>query len=46
MNGGLNISEIVTDKLNEVRGVNMQVSRREKLARLDRKVKEVRWMCV
>ncbi|KAJ8661579.1 hypothetical protein O0I10_002847 [Lichtheimia ornata] len=41
MNGGLNISEIVTDKLNEVRGVNMQVSRREKLARLDRKVKEL-----
>ncbi|KAI9489566.1 hypothetical protein BDB00DRAFT_770373 [Zychaea mexicana] len=36
--GGLNISEIVTDKINEVRGIDMQRSRREKLARLERKL--------
>ncbi|KAI8140820.1 hypothetical protein BJV82DRAFT_519426 [Fennellomyces sp. T-0311] len=41
LDGGLNISELVTDKINEVRGINMERARREKLARLDRKVKEL-----
>lgn len=39
--GGLNISEFVADKLNEVRGIDMQRARREKLARLERKIKEL-----
>lgn len=40
--GGLNISEFVTDRLNEVRGVDMQRARLEKIARLERRVKEVK----
>ncbi|KAI9266472.1 hypothetical protein BDA99DRAFT_505758 [Phascolomyces articulosus] len=41
LDGGLNISEIVTDKINEVRGIDMQHARREKLVRLERKIKEL-----
>lgn len=40
--GGSNISEFVTDRLNEVRGVDMQRARLEKIARLERRVKEVK----
>lgn len=39
--GGLYISDYVTDKLNEVRGVNMERARREKLSKLELRVKEV-----
>lgn len=38
---GLHITDYVTDKLNEVRGVNMERARRERLARLQRRVHEV-----
>ncbi|KAI9318375.1 lipid binding protein [Dichotomocladium elegans] len=41
LDGGLNIAEIVTDKINEVRGINIQQTRREKLVRLERKIKEL-----
>ncbi|KAI8637686.1 hypothetical protein BD408DRAFT_447423 [Parasitella parasitica] len=39
--GGLYISDYVTDKLNEVRGVNMERARREKLGKLELRVKEL-----
>lgn len=39
---GLHITNYVTDKLNEVRGVNMERVRREKLNKLERRVNEVR----
>ncbi|KAK4512097.1 uncharacterized protein ATC70_013340 [Mucor velutinosus] len=39
--GGLYISDYVTDKLNEVRGVNMERARREKLSKLELRVKEL-----
>ncbi|KAF1801142.1 hypothetical protein FB192DRAFT_1284935 [Mucor lusitanicus] len=39
--GGLYISDYVTDKLNEVRGVNMERARREKLSKLEMRVKEL-----
>ena len=40
--GGIYISDYVTDKLNEVRGVNIQKARQEKLKRLEQRIKEVR----
>jgi sorting nexin-4 len=36
-----NITEYVADKINEVRGISMQQAKREKLARLERKIDEV-----
>ncbi|KAI8975645.1 lipid binding protein [Mycotypha africana] len=39
---GMIITDYVTDKLNEVRGVDKQRARREKLARLDDRVKRLR----
>lgn len=39
---GISIQEYVTDKLNEVRGVNMEQARRDKLSRLERRIKEVK----
>ncbi|KAI8366445.1 hypothetical protein EDC96DRAFT_442744, partial [Choanephora cucurbitarum] len=39
--GGIYISDYVTDKLNEVRGVNMQKARQEKLKRLEQRIKEL-----
>jgi sorting nexin-4 len=41
-NDRANIAEYVTDKINEVRGISMQQARREKLSRLETKIKEVR----
>ena len=41
LDGGINISELVTDKINEVRGIDMERARREKLGRLERKINEV-----
>ncbi|KAI7856769.1 hypothetical protein BDC45DRAFT_502266 [Circinella umbellata] len=41
LDGGVNISELVTDKINEVRGIDMVRARREKLVRLERKIKEL-----
>ncbi|KAI9268695.1 hypothetical protein BY458DRAFT_436852 [Sporodiniella umbellata] len=40
-NDRTNIAEYVTDKINEVRGISMQQARREKLARLEIKIKEL-----
>ncbi|KAI9467959.1 MAG: hypothetical protein EXX96DRAFT_585519 [Benjaminiella poitrasii] len=40
--GGLYIAEYVTDKLNEVRGVNMAKERQDKLNRLEKRVNELR----
>ncbi|OBZ83339.1 Sorting nexin-4 [Choanephora cucurbitarum] len=39
--GGIYISDYVTDKLNEVRGVNIQKARQEKLKRLEQRIKEL-----
>lgn len=39
--GSMYITDYVTDKLNEVRGVNMERARRDKLSKLERRVKEV-----
>ncbi|RCH98084.1 intercellular trafficking and secretion [Rhizopus azygosporus] len=36
-----NITEYVADKINEVRGISMQQAKREKLARLERKIDEL-----
>ncbi|KAI8887122.1 hypothetical protein K501DRAFT_212500 [Backusella circina FSU 941] len=41
-NNNVHIADYVTDKINEVRGVNMEHARREKLNRLDKKLKELR----
>ena len=41
LDGGINISELLTDKINEVRGIDMERARREKLVRLERKINEV-----
>ncbi|EIE77394.1 hypothetical protein RO3G_02098 [Rhizopus delemar RA 99-880] len=40
-NDRANIAEYVTDKINEVRGISMQQARREKLSRLETKIKEL-----
>lgn len=40
-NDRTNIAEYVTDKINEVRGISMQQARREKLSRLESKIKEL-----
>lgn len=40
--GGMQITEYVTDKINEVRGVNMEKLRREKLSNLERRINELR----
>lgn len=39
--GSMYITDYVADKLNEVRGVNMERARRDKLSKLERRVKEV-----
>ncbi|KAI8341717.1 hypothetical protein BC941DRAFT_414301 [Chlamydoabsidia padenii] len=39
--GSLNFSEMVVDKINEVRGMDMERSRQEKLVRLELKIKEL-----
>ncbi|KAI8088737.1 uncharacterized protein BX664DRAFT_385346 [Halteromyces radiatus] len=39
--GSLHISEMVIDKIKEVRGVDMEQARREKLVRLEMKIKEL-----
>ncbi|SAL98290.1 hypothetical protein [Absidia glauca] len=40
-NDAMNISELVVDKINEVRGMDMERARREKLVRLEIKIKEL-----
>lgn len=40
-NDATNISELVVDKINEVRGMDMERARREKLVRLEIKIKEL-----
>ncbi|CAO3641410.1 unnamed protein product [Cunninghamella blakesleeana] len=40
-NGSFNISEIILDKIKEVRGVDMELDRREKLVRLGIRIKEL-----
>ncbi|CAO3636691.1 unnamed protein product [Cunninghamella echinulata] len=40
-NGSINISELLLDKIKEVRGVDMELDRREKLIRLELKIKEL-----
>ncbi|KAI8390057.1 hypothetical protein BD560DRAFT_379787 [Blakeslea trispora] len=39
--GGIYISDYVTDKLNEVRGMNMEKARQDKLKRLEHRIKEL-----
>jgi sorting nexin-4 len=39
--GTMYITDYMTDKLNEVRGVNMERARRDKLSKLEKRVKEV-----
>jgi sorting nexin-4 len=40
-NDATNISDLVVDKINEVRGMDMERARREKLVRLEIKIKEL-----